>query len=401
LFFVVLRLIMYRFHIPDDLYDLELFGPIPFGKSDWLPSLGDVFINTFLILFVMIQFFLSYKLPERVYKGRNPESTVAISILLVILTVFFIYTHNILSNLILHSIISFEFYKAASLNVYTFIGLLIMVMHFAAILLIANKLLAVCKLRCRFAKLLIMLMGISAGIFSIFYLFDYRLDAGSYIAYFIIFLPLAIMQYRKVPLGNYTTMALMVILFSAYSVYIIAHCNNRKITDNMAVMAENLSAQHDAVAEYLLEDISERLSKDETLSRYLLYWNLSDTLMHNYLQTNYFNGFWGKYMLLYTECGPSYTILVDDTVTNCYSFFKDRIAEGKSMQLPATRFYFLDSQNGRINYLGWFSYYNPDSTEEISLFIELESRLIAEELGFPELLLDERIGRRIVGGRIV
>jgi len=264
-------------------------------------------------------------------------------------------------------------------------------MYFAAILLIANKLLAVCKLRCKFTKLILMFLGISLGIFLIFYLADYTLDTGSYIAYPVIFLALAILQYRKVPLGNYTAMAIMVILFSAFSVYIIAHYNNKKIGNNMAVFAENLAVQHDPVAEYLLDDITKRLSNDEILSRYNLYWNTNDVEeKHNYLRSNYFNGFWGKYMMIYTECTPKEEILVNDTACNCYQYFKTRMDEGKSMQLPRTSFYFLDSQNGRINYLGWFTYYRRDSTDERSLFIELESRLVAEELGFPELLLDEK-----------
>ncbi|HEX2396104.1 MAG TPA: hypothetical protein VHI78_12215, partial [Bacteroidales bacterium] len=389
-FFGALRWIMYRYHIPADLFNLELFGPIPFAKSDWLPSLGDVFINTLLILFVVIQFFLSFRLPERVYKGRNPGSVITISILVIVFTAFFIYTDGILSNLVLHSTISFEFYKAAGLNIYTFIGLIIIVMHFAVILLIANKLLEVCKFRCKFKRLLSLFLGIGGGIFFILFLLGFRLDTGTYLAYAIIFLPLAILQYRKYPLGNYTTMALMVILFSAYSVYIVAHYNNKKVRNNMAVLAENLAAQHDPVAEYLLEDVSERLSNDVNLSRYLLYWNISDEQKHNYLQSNYFNGFWGKYMMIYTYCGPEDSIQVNDTLCNCYQYFSDRMVEGKRMQLPNTRFYFLDSQNARINYLGWLKFYRPDSVDEISLFIELESRLVAEELGFPELLLDER-----------
>jgi two-component system nitrogen regulation sensor histidine kinase NtrY len=384
-FFGGLRWIMYRYHIPDDFYDLELFGPIPFGKSVWLPSLGDVFINTLFILFIMIQFFLGFKLPDRVYKGRNPGSTITISILLIFLAVFFVYTHSIISNLIFHSIISFEFYKAASLSIYTFVCLVIMVMHFAVILLIANKLLAVCKLRCKFTRLILLLLGICGGIFFIFYLFEFRLDTGTYISFFIIFMSLAILQYRKVPLGNYSAMAIMVILFSAYSVYLIGYYNNKKVMNNMTALAENLAAQHDPVAEYLLEDISSSLVNDETLNNYMFNWNISWEEIHIYLQSNYFNGFWGKYKFSISDC----MIAGNDTM-DCYNSIHDILDDGKSMQLPDSKFYFRDRQNGRINYVGWINYKRPGRKNEILLFIELESRLVAEELGFPDLLLDEK-----------
>lgn len=388
--FIALRLIMYRFHVPGDLSELELFGPVPFGKSTWMPSLGDVFINTLLILFVMIQFFVGFRIPDKVYRGKNPGNTITIALLIVILTAFFIYTQYTVSNLIFHSTISFEFYKAASLTVYTFIGILIIAMHFAVILLIANKLLGVCKLRCKFIRVILMFLGISSGIFLALYLIDYRLDIGSYIALTFIFVPLAVLHYRKVPPGNYTAMALMAILFSAYSVYIISHNSNKKMMDKMAVLAENLSAQHDPVAEYLLEDISDRLIDDENLYRYLFYLNIGDKQMHEFLQGNYFNGFWNKYMMIYSICDPGDDIIVNDTACHCYNWYDEKMDQEKSMQLPGTKFYFLDSQNGRVSYLGRLTYFSPDSTDEISLFIELYSRLVAEELGFPELLLDEK-----------
>lgn len=390
LIFGSLRWVMYRFHVPDDLFDLELFGPIPFAKSAWLPSLGDAFINTLLILFIMIEFFVGFRIPDRVYRGRNPGNTITIVILLVLLTGFFIYTHHIISNLVFHSIISFEFYKAASLNIYTFVGLLIMVMHYAIILLITNKLLSVCRHRCKLNRLITLFVCTGGIIFVLLYLVDYRLDISSYVAFLVIFLALAIMHYRKLPLGNYTAMAFMVILFSVFTVYIIGHYNDRKVRNKMAVLAENLSAQHDPVAEYLLEDISDRISNDETLKAYLRNLNVSDQQIHNYLQINYFNGFWNKYMMLYVECSPDAQLQVEDTLCSCYGWYKEKMSKGKSMKLQDTKFHFLDSQNGRVNYLGWFTFYNADSTRETSLFIELESRLVAEELGFPELLLDEK-----------
>jgi len=390
LLFTALRWIQYKYHFPGDIFDLELFGPIPFAKSTWLPSLGDVFINTLLILFITIEFYLNYKIPEKVSRGRNPGNTIAISIIILILTGFYIYSHHILSTLILHSIISYQFFKAASLNIYTIIGLVIMAMHFAGILLITNKLLTVCKVRCSLKKLSMFFLVISSAMFLIFSFLEFEIDFGSQAAYIIIFLTMAVMYYRKVPLGNSTAMALMVVLFSAYSVYIISHYENKKAKNSMAVIAENLAAQHDPVAEYLLEDISERLSKDEMLKTFMFNLNISMDFIHNYLESNYFNGFWGKYKLLVTDCDQEKDLLVGDSLINCFDFYKERMEEGKSMRLPRSMFYFLDSQNGRINYMGWLTYHHPQRNSEVNLYLELESRLVAEELGFPDLLLDKK-----------
>ena len=48
----------------------KLFGPVPFAKSAWLPSLGDVFVNTILILFLIVQFNRDFTFPRWFY---DPE----------------------------------------------------------------------------------------------------------------------------------------------------------------------------------------------------------------------------------------------------------------------------------------------------------------------------------------
>lgn len=391
LLFIAVRWIQYRYHIPHDIYELELFSPIPFAKSEWLPSLGDVFLNTMLLLYVIVEFFLGYTTPIKAYSGRTTKSILTISFMLLLLSGLFVFSHVIISNLILHSIISFEFYKAATLSTYTFIGLVIMAMYFAGFLFISNKLLTLCKMKCNFTRLLLLFACTTIVVFVAVFLAGYSMDIGSRIFYVVMFCTLATLQYKRIPLGNYTAMTLMVVLFSAYTVYIITYCENKKTISNMTVIAENLSAQHDPVAEYLLEDISEKLSNDQTLNNYMFNWAISTEQIHKYLQSTYFNGFWGKYKLWIKDCGPVTAAYFDtDTLTLCYDYYSNRMEEGKSMQIPGTRFYFLDPQNGRINYLGWITYKRPGRRGEVSLFIELESRLVAEELGFPELLLDKK-----------
>jgi len=82
--------------------------------------------------------------------------------------------------------------------------------------------------------------------------------------------------------------------------------------------------------------------------------------LHNYLQSNYFNGFWGKYKLSISDC-----VLTQDDSVNCYDNIKEILDVGKSMKLPRSKFYFIDSQNGRINYLGWVTYKRPNRKSEV------------------------------------
>jgi len=171
--FAFLRWMQYKHHFPVNFYELELFGPVPFAKSIWLPSLGEVFINTMLILFVVVQFYLGYEFSGRTATGKKQGNPATLAVMIAILIGFYVYTHFIISNLILHSTINFEFYKAATLDTYTVIGLLIIAMHFAALLLIANKLLLVCPATCKFKTLLGIFSGTSAVVFLLLHLVFY------------------------------------------------------------------------------------------------------------------------------------------------------------------------------------------------------------------------------------
>jgi signal transduction histidine kinase len=394
LFFAVFRFIQYRFHIPGDIYGLEAFGPLPFAKSAWLPSLGDVFINTVIILFLIVQFNRDYTFPNSVVSRKNNGNRAFVILLIIILTGFYLYTHLILSNLILHSTINFETFKVASINIYSIIGLLIIAMHFAALLLLTNKMLSVCSASCKYDRLILTFGIVNVLIFFLLYFFEYGFDIGSHVAFFLLFSALAILRHRRVYLGGYAPLAFMVIFFSVYAVFFINYYSRQRTLENMRVMAENLAAQHDPVAEYLLEDISNRLHNDETLARYIFNLNVPSDQIFNHLQGKYFNGFWGKYKLRFVDCNPYTDLDITDESPytkqqNCYEFYQSML-EGGSMKLPRSDFYFRDVQNGRINYLGWIVYTHPGTKSEVTLFLELESRLIAEELGYPELLLDKK-----------
>jgi two-component system nitrogen regulation sensor histidine kinase NtrY len=357
-----------------------------------LPSLGDVFINSLLILFVVVQFFLEFTFSNQRIKGNRHSNPIAVAVMIMVLTGFFIYTHFLLLNLILHSTINFDFYKVATLNSDTIIGLVITAMHFAALLLLTNKLLSICPATCNFKTFIIVFILISAALFLLLYLFDYRFDYGSYLGFLLMVVILTVMRYRHVASGNYTAMAFMVMFFSIYSVYFFSHYTRHKMENNMRVMAANLAAQHDPVAEYLFENISDRLIHDEAFQKQLFN-RVPDDQIFNYLRNKYFNGFWGKYKIRFAICFPYDNLLLEDSIPvqeiNCYGFYDSMLAKG-SMQLPNTSFYYLDIQNGQINYLGWLTYKKPGVRSELSFYLELSSRLVAEELGFPDVLLDKK-----------
>ncbi len=390
--FLIVKWLQCRYHFPAALYELELFSPVPFAYSSLLPSLGDVLINAVLLFYLGFKFNQDFKFSGKFNdpKTDRPNYAVISGFILLILIVF-IYTHYVLSSLILHSTINFEIFNVANLNSYTFLSMLIMAMHFAALVFMCDKFLKLCKNSCSIISILAVFLFITTVLFLILLLVPYTFDFWSYIAILLLFVIIAVIHYRGTPSYNYTQLILVLVFFSVYSLVVISYFTREKTNSNMKVLAEKLAEQHDPVAEYLLEDIYDQMLKDELLFSFLYDRAVSYEAIIDYLQKTYFNGYWTKYTLIPVECRPYDTLEIPTTNLkyNCYDYYDNLIEDG-GRRIGDMDFYYLDIFDGRIHYLGRIPWTKAEDDIESIFYLWIESRLIAEELGYPELLLDKK-----------
>jgi two-component system nitrogen regulation sensor histidine kinase NtrY len=393
--FFVGRALQVKYLFPGTIYNLELFGPFLFARSLFMPSLGDVLLNSILLLFLIIKFRSDIYFGPSIISDRKFGFRILITLLIVMLAGYFFYSHYIFSSLILNSSINFETFKITGLTIYTFIGLFIVALHLTGMLLLSDYILTLSAGKFRFAALMAIFFLVYVLFILILYANGYSIDIFSFTGFFLFFFFLGHIRYKRPVYYSYSTLLIFVLLFSVYSVYFIARFTELKEKNNMKVMAENLASQHDPVAEYLLEGVSNKLMNDTKLAANLFDPNYSIEEIFNYLQQNYFNAFWGKYKLRWKDCRPFDSFLTDpphEVEINCYEFYNELIRD-KGLPLPNTNFYFIDTLNGRINYLGKITYSLPGPKKEYTLFIELESRLISEELGYPKLLIEEKYNK--------
>jgi len=182
----------------------------------------------------------------------------------------------------------------------------------------------------------------------------------------------------------------------ALSIYIVLHVAENSYKRDLEVrkvLAINLSNERDPVAEMLFQNIEKQLKTDTVIQKYIHNLQLNDVEMYRYLQDKYFNSYFKKYDLQASVCFAGSEIVVNnpDELVDCYDFF-NRIIYDFGIQIPASTFYYLNNQTGRINYLGVIEYQINDRSSR--LYLELESRLSREVLGYPELLLDSRISNK-------
>ena len=385
---VLLRLLQLWFVIR--FGEFVLFDPYIYAASVLVPSLGDLLLNSLIVFFlaVLVYRFIDFPMVNR---------RIGINVLLligyvIILVVFFLYAHYSGNSLIYNSRISFQLSETDQLTIYSLISIFINGLNYFSAGLVLIRILQKSVHHIKFPVFLLVYVFVSAFIFiGLYLIYQYPFDSISIVFFYLISLSLGFMNYKRNDVSVYSWQVVLVLIFSVYSLAYLILEGGKKEYSVKASLALGLASEHDPVAEYLFEELSHKIETDTVLINWL---NDSVNIneLFNYMGKNYFTGYWSKYDMQITLCRPIDNVLIelpDYQWVHCYSFF-DNMIEDIGLSLPETRFYYLNKQNGRISYLGRFPFIS-ESGEEKTLFIELNSRLNRNLLGYPGLLLDAEL----------
>ncbi|MBU8891445.1 MAG: GHKL domain-containing protein [Bacteroidales bacterium] len=386
---ILLRYFMMEYNFPGVFRRLELFQPHHFAIS-FIPSLGDLLLHSLFIFFFFSVFYTEFKI-------KVPENKIYKNLLLSLFIVFsialFVSIHFFFGSLILHSSISFEGYRFFDLSVYSLFGFIIIVLLLSSLFLLIDRILKIVREDVSFNNLIILFISVSILAVFLSKVFSVDIDIFSLAFFPLIVLYISYIRIYKKSY-SYPVRIIILLIFALYSVAFITLTSGKKDKETKKVLAVNLANEHDQIAEMLLEGLESDIEND-TIVRDLLTWDLQNAgAILEHLQMTYFSGYFRKYDLKISFCNPNddLTLNLENSteIVHCYSFFED-LFRTDGTQLENSRFYFLDNLGGQIRYLGQFVYEKPDWDYEVSLFIYIDSKLVSQELGYPELLLDRRM----------
>jgi signal transduction histidine kinase len=387
---ILLNAIMLKMAIPDQIGNLEIFNPVLFAASNLFPTLADLLITSFFLFFLAYIFYAEFTLPDI---SSRTFLLVLQGIFFIALVFYFQLTILLFRSLVVHSSISFETYRVLDITVFTFVGLLILAFHFTSLTLLMDKFFSLFKPDLSSYRLLFFV--ITFGLLAWVTGFMQPGGPDLLLAFLITVVTgvVAVIRGSRHVQFRYSTFVLLIFLYSILSVYQIGIYADEKRHNEKMVLAVDLSAEHDPVAELLLNDLEMDIATDQELG-YMIHEGYTDQMViDDYLRGNYFSGFWDRYDMHFTLCTPDDSLYIEpyyDVWYPCYEFFDDLHRENR-IRIPGSRFYFVDNMNGRISYFASFEFFSADSTATASLFLELDSRLVTEELGYPELLLSDRL----------
>jgi len=364
-----------------------LFEPAIFAYSWVLPSLGDFFLNS-LIVFALACY-VYWNLSENSLKESKYRDLLLVFLSGMAIFSTFLAIDFLFSTLIINSTIALETYKIISLSYHSILGYFSISLWVAAGILVIDKSLHLLKRIQRY--LLNWLIPVSCLI-SIAFFFLLGLTPTIYgMALCLAVVIFVLKQHGLNTMLSAHHIFILVFLFAVYSVLLVSDYAERKDRDIRKVIAVNLSNERDPIAEVLFPAITKKIHTDPEVKRYLENIAQHEADLYNHLNDQYLGGYFKKYDFQITTCFSTSDLIIEKTgeVTRCYDFFEEMINE-YGLRIPGTSFFYLSNDNGRISYLGILEYVLDDG-REICIYLELDTKISSDLLGYPELLLEGKL----------
>ncbi len=392
IFLLVSRYLALYYSFPGLLANLSLFDPYHYAKSFWFPSLGDFFLNSFFLMFIAFLIYREFDYIgfQKIFKNKF----VCIFATGFLISIYYLFFHYLLSGLVLNSNIFIEVHNFFYLNAYTLVGYLSIAFLIISLVLLIDKFIFIYSGFFSFWKFIGI---ISISIFLVFIpimLVDSAVTIDQLFFMYVIVLSFSYFRIYKTRY-TYPNRVLMVLLMAVFTLFFLTKLSVEKDKNIRRVMAVNLANERDQVAEFLLEEIEFNLQMDPVLLKMIQTPTYNDYEIYHYLVNNYFNRYFVKYEIQIATCGWNDELYLENSgqFVDCFNFFHFMIADHGLNIFPGSGFFYLDNQDGRISYLGVMLFNFTNSPFERKLFISLDSKLKIEQLGYPELLLEGRLGQ--------
>jgi two-component system, NtrC family, nitrogen regulation sensor histidine kinase NtrY len=384
---VVIRAIMLFLKFPEALYETEIFNPTHYASSELSPSLGDLLLNA-IIVFYLIYLISRTKLQSLLPYLQKQKFAVGFAAAILI----FLFAAQVvlwLIGIVMHSNIPFEFNRLTEVDYLSITSCFVAILLLFSFYILSDKLLSLLN------KLNFSVSESVKAFFIPFVLFVvgiiYFTGSTAPLLYLWPLPVLFIIQRLRANFKNgysFSGIILSVFVFSAFTSYLFSDYSSVREQENRKILIQKLAVERDPVAEYLYKETEELLSNDLQLPLMASKPETGKEAIEQYLRENYFSGYFGGFDLQATICTADENIFIaeEGNTENCSDFF-GRMIESMGRKVNETSLYFLSNNSGRISYLAKVNF--PLGNDSLLLHIELDSKYLPQQAGYPELLLDE------------
>lgn len=383
------RILMVKYKIPYIFYVSPLFDFQYFAASEFIPSLGDLLINVIVLLFFVVQIRLFIR-EKTIRKTAFWVKNMVVYLSPLVIALWYYGVNHIIKTMVFNSNVSFGLYNFLNLSFLSFVGIFIISLLLYSFVVLLNAYVLtfsrVYTLK-QFARSSFVSYAVAIGIF---FLGESASNAVFESLVFVIinlsFVYLYFIQRKKI--GFYYKVLIMII-FAFYAQYQIQHYYEQRQDSIQRLYAISIADEHDPVAELLLQRLDTVMRNDSILIEYMMNPKGREGEINEYLQEIYFSGFLKRYELRSTVCGNSVGFEQANQLSNCEPYFNNFLKK-YGLPLSTSNYHFINDYAGGLGYFTRLEYFSPDSLQT-NLYIELTQKLVTEQLGYPELLLQDNV----------
>ncbi len=361
-----------------------LFKPEIFALGWFAPSVGDLLLNA-VILFMVAAY--AYKPLISVEKSRLKF---VLGLIFSLLSFgLFLISGKLIAGLVLNSTVTLEAFKIFNLSVFSLVEYIIISLFYATAALFAMVARNSFSHKSR-AQLFWLWLSIIVILFVLNLAFTRQWDFYGLLL-MVVFALLFVHYKPKTSISHTYVFLLFILLLSIFSVWSVSYNASQKDKEIRQLLAINLANERDPIAEVNFPQLGRLIVTDATVKELLDKIEGNEVRLNEYINEAYLSGYFSKYDFQLTACLSTSKLHVENSqqVLLCYDFFEDMLNE-YGIRIPGSSFYYLNNQNGRISYLGMLEYVLEDGSEAC-IYMELDSKLSKELLGYPELLIDKNV----------
>ncbi len=377
------------FRIPKLFFHIQFFGPEYFAISNWLPSLGDFFLVALFFLYWIYNFGLELNV-EKIKESSELSRKIIVSLLLLFNASLFLLANYFIELLILNSTISFSLNQITSITPQSVFGIFCVGLILFSVIYLVSRITEEAKDDFSFWQLIVVIVVITGFMAGVQYLAIGRIYIAA-LGLFVVASALGCFfvknYYKKLTLSY---LIIFVSIVSIYSLSVFYKTISQKDRDVQKLLAVNLVSERDPAAEEFLVGIYNYMKEDPAIYSFLFQQND----LEEYIEKAYFSGYFKKYLFKVYVCSDIDSLFFEHENRNvpCLTFMDDLI-KSEGLMIGNTDFYFMDNMNGRISYTGKIHFPVYDDSSGVTIYIDLDSDLLFEGIGFPELLIDKSMIR--------
>lgn len=380
---IVTRGFMLWYDQPSEFYLLDLFSPKNYASSVITPSLGDLVINSLILLWLVL-FWITYRAPQT---GKVLPANIMAGLLIALVFAAGGLVTWVFKTLVMDSTISFEVYNVLSLNFYSLLGMLcvtvILLSHFFITQRVVHYL---DRAQIKFIYVLLFSL-VSAGIFGLFAIGSLFFETITFTAIWnvaLIFIFSVIMC--KHPPPPVSRVILYVAFYSLLCTFLIENLYERRERAQRRFFASQLVSERDFVAEYMFDDVAQHIASDAFIKNFFSSSSIPKREVDDRLSSVYLSGYFNKYELkVYTYDKRGYALRSRDTIPlrHFHSLLRSDSVR------PGELYYETDSAQN-YSYYAFFRYYN-DTSFTGTLVLQLIPKVYYGQNVYPELLLGDNM----------